>query len=745
MSAQHPRTSVDDSALGGDPTQPHGTTPAQGQDRASAHIDAALEHATDTTHAVAHSDPNNTHDQEVAIEQKFVDLVYRRLDDLRDDAQQRQRAGYEWREATVPGAQFERDVFVYRATKRIVDIDSQHEGLVFGRLDLDGGRVRHIGRLGVRDLEYRPLLIDWRAPAASPFYQATGLDRKGVARRRVIRSFGQTVQEVSDDLLDPEAEGTLPVIGDGALMAALTRKRTGRMRDIVATIQAEQDAAIRAPGRGATYITGGPGTGKTVVALHRAAYLLYQDRSRYEAAGILVCGPSAVFMRYIDRVLPSLGEETAALYSLGELYEGVEATRQDPPEVAELKGSLRIRPVLVALSRLAPPEAPKNLRIVYHGEVFDLDEHDLTEARKRALAKENRPNLAKTEAGRALLVSLWRKIKPVLPEAEPAVFSRDVGSRGEFLTFLDAWWPTLSPEMVLDWAADARHLAAAAGDNLTQRQVADIAATFQETDFSIQDVPLLDELRQLLGVKPQRTQSRDRVKVIDGVAELSTAQDRFYDAGPRTSRDAFYDGYAHIILDEAQDLTPMQWRMLGRRGKGAGWTIVGDEAQSSWPRPGEARHARLQAVHTRQTHEFHLRTNYRNSAEVFDYAAQWVSGRLSKVDLPEAVRSTGIPVREHQVDAHELLPLVASIVQDMLGAVEGTVGIIAPYARHEELKRVVTDERVSLVGPLESKGLEWDAVVTVDLEQIERRHGPGVAYVVLTRATQLLDRLTITQ
>ncbi|MGH8882739.1 MAG: UvrD-helicase domain-containing protein, partial [Stackebrandtia sp.] len=253
-------------------------------------------------------------DAEIAVEQQHVDVVYARLEELRSSATAREQAGYHHGSATVPGAQFERDVFVYNAAKRVADIDAQHEGLVFGRLDSDDEKVRHIGRLGLRDASYKPLLLDWRAPAAAPFYQATATDRRGVIRRRVIRCAGQQVIDVTDDLLDSSATD-VPVIGDGALMAALTRKRTGQMRDIVATIQAEQDAAIRAPARGATIITGGPGTGKTVVALHRAAYLLYADRRRFESAGILIVGPSAVFMRYIERVLPSLGEDAAALFS----------------------------------------------------------------------------------------------------------------------------------------------------------------------------------------------------------------------------------------------------------------------------------------------------------------------------------------------------------------------------------------------------------------------------------------------
>ncbi|WP_197717373.1 HelD family protein [Glycomyces terrestris] len=704
--------------------------------------DARQPEDVDTSHAVPDPDPANTPEQEIAIEQAFVDRVYDRVDVLRADAVGDRDAGYRHLAATVPGAQFERDVFVYRAARRIADLDSQHEGLVFGRLDFDDGKVRHIGRLGVRDEEYRTLLVDWRAPAAAPFYRATAVDRQDVARRRVIRSFGRAVEEISDDLLNEDAAERLPVIGDGALMAALGRKRTGRMRDIVATIQAEQDAAIRAPGRGATIITGGPGTGKTVVALHRAAFLLYQDRSRYEAAGILVVGPSAVFMKYIGRVLPSLGEETAALYSLGELYAGVEAVRQDRPAVAAVKGGTVMLPILRRLIRQTPPDAPSELRIVYRGDVFKLDAADLAAARARVFEKEPRPNLAKTEAGRALLVALWRKVKPVIPDAEPAKFSRDVGSRGEFLTFLDHWWPDLDPAEVLGWAGDERRLASAAEGHLKRESIEAVAASLREADFSIPDVALLDELRLLLGVKPQ-PRGRDRIRSWDGIQEVSTAQDRFYDRPERQARDAFYEDYAHVIVDEAQDLSPMQWRMLGRRGRAAGWTIVGDEAQSSWPRPKESADARRRAVPSGRLHEFHLTKNYRNSKEVFEYAAEWAKPRLRSIDLPEAVRETGVPVESRTVDPQALLPELASAVAEALESVEGTVGVIAPYDRHAELAAAVHDGRVTLVGPLESKGLEWDAVIAVDLDAVAKSHGPGVAYVVLTRATQRLKRIDL--
>ncbi|MFC4333723.1 HelD family protein [Salininema proteolyticum] len=698
----------------------------------------------DTGHAVPAPDPSRTPEEELAVEQAFADKVYRRVTVLRDEADANRRSGYDHKRATVPGAQYERDVFVYQAARRISDLDSQHEGLVFGRLDFDDGGIRHIGRLGVRDEDYRTLLIDWRAPAAAPFYQATAYDSQGVARRRVIRSFGQKVEEISDDLLNEDAADRLPVIGDGALLAALGRKRTGRMRDIVATIQAEQDAAIRAPGRGSTIISGGPGTGKTVVALHRAAYLLYQDRSRYEGAGILIIGPSDFFMRYIGRVLPSLGEETASLYSLGDLYAGVQATRQDTPDAAAVKGSPVMIPVLKHLVRQTPPDTPDELRITVQGDVFTLDAPELAMVRARVFEKEGRPNHAKTEAGRALLIALWRKVKPVHPDLEPAKFSRDVGSRGEFLTFLDAWWPRLEPENVLRWAADPHRLRSAGEGRMKRHEIETVAESLHGDDWSVQDVPLLDELRHLLGFQDRDRGRKGRIKSWGGIQELSTAQDRYYDRGERSLRDAFYEDYAHVIVDEAQDLSPMQWRMVGRRGRSAGWTVVGDQAQSSWPRPRQAEDGRGRAMPRGKTHRFHLSKNYRNSKEVFEYAAAWAEPRLPEADLPEAVRETGIPVESESTMGDELTIHVAALAKRLLGEVEGTVGVVAATDRHSGIAETLPfDERLNLVGPLESKGLEWDAVVAVDLDGIERLHGAGVAYVVLTRATQRLVRLDL--
>lgn len=681
-------------------------------------------------------------DAEVALEQRHVDTVYDRLDELRDVAVRAERDGYNYSHARVPGAQYERDVFVYQAAKRLHTLDAEHEGLVFGRLDLDGPVTRHIGRLGLRSAEQKPLLIDWRAPAAAPFYQATAADRMSVIRRRVIRSSGRTVLDISDDLLDTEhadpGETGLSVIGDGALMAALARARGERMRDIVATIQREQDEAIRAEARGVTLISGGPGTGKTVVALHRAAYLLYADRRRFEGGGVLVVGPSTVFLRYIERVLPSLGEDAAALYALGEFVDGAKAVRQDPLKVAAVKGAGRIRKILARATRLAPPNAPETFTMVYRGEVLRLREGDLIEARAAVQRKNQQHNHAVTEAGRALLVALWRKAKERIETGlVPAEFSREVGHRNEFLEFLHAWWPELTPEEVLRWLSDERRLGAASQGMLSRQEVSAVAASLTEPDWSVSDIPLLDELAGILG-RPKRPKAR-RDHDGDSIQELTTTQDRLYTRAPRAERGSDYDGYAHIVVDEAQDLSPMQWRMLGRRGRQASWTIVGDAAQSSWPDPAEARRARNEALGRLPRKEFHLTTNYRNSAEIFEFAAESIRRAVPDADIPKAVRRTGAVPVDLRVPAAELTATVVAKVAEHLAEVAGTVGVITPADDRGKIAAwFEPHERLHVMTALESKGLEFDAVVAVRPDVVAAESGPQVRYVVFTRATQFL-------
>ncbi|MEU1026595.1 helicase, partial [Streptomyces sp. NPDC005904] len=330
--------------------------------------------------------PSGTRDREISVEQDHLDQVYRRLEEkiheaefLMNDAAQRAQVG-------TPGALAERDAQVFRAGVHLNRLNNEFEDFLFGRIDLLRGKdgkkgpdgaytavepaegavnedntaeiaeTLHIGRIGVLDADYSPLVIDWRAPAAAPFYRSTPVDPGRVVRRRVIRSKGRRVLGVEDDLMRPEITAyldgeRLPVIGDGALMAALGQARGHTMRDIVASIQAEQDMVIRAPAASVTYVEGGPGTGKTAVALHRAAYLLYQDRRRY-AGGILIVSPTPLLVAYTEGVLPSLGEEgQVAIRAVGSLVDGVEATVYDSPAVARVKGSSRMLTVLRKAAR----------------------------------------------------------------------------------------------------------------------------------------------------------------------------------------------------------------------------------------------------------------------------------------------------------------------------------------------------------------------------------------------------------
>ncbi|HTF10783.1 MAG TPA: UvrD-helicase domain-containing protein, partial [Asanoa sp.] len=434
--------------------------------------------------------------QEIAAEQRIVDRVYERLEELRAQAKALEGEGHGRASGNTAVGLVERDAIVHRAAVRLHELDTEEEGLVFGRLDFDDGEIYHIGRLGVRD-GHEPLLVDWRAPAAAPFYRATAGEPLGVVRRRVIFCRSQSVVDLDDDVLTPDAVGDLRVLGEGALLAALRRSRGPHMRDIVTTIQREQDEAIRAPARGVTLITGGPGTGKTQVALHRAAYLLYTDRGRFTGGRILVVGPSTVFTNYIGRVLPSLGEDSVHLRAIGELVDGVTATRRDRAEVAEIKGSERMLGVLVELMWQTPPTAPDRLRLVYAGQVLTLDAPDLAAARarvrERCEAAGTLPNGARPEAVAALVTALWTKVDGAHLDRE--LFADEVAERGEFERFLRAWWPALTPPLVLSWLADPARASGVDDAEL-------LAASYQG-DWSVDDVPLLDELAELLGPPPK--------------------------------------------------------------------------------------------------------------------------------------------------------------------------------------------------------------------------------------------------
>ena len=718
---------------------------------------------------------------ELELEQLVVDRVYRQLAESAKAAQALAREGHSRARLGHEGGLVERDAMVFQAAKRIAQLDAAHEGLVFGRLDLRSevdASPRYIGRIGLRDAEKDSLLIDWRAPAAAVFYQATAATPQDVIRRRVLRCAGATVVALQDELLDASIETDLPIVGEGALMAQLSRARDRSMHSIVATIQAEQDLAIRAPARGVVSISGGPGTGKTVVALHRAAYLLYNDRRRYESGGVLIVGPSGVFMRYIERVLPSLGETAVALRSLGEVVDGVKANRHDEPAVADIKGSARMAELLRRTARQQAPESPRDFRLFWRDDTLVLDHRRLGQVRRQLMSQGVR-NRQLPRVATALLDALWRQVGSERGvERGREAFNEELLSTDAFVDFAAGWWPPLTAAEVLGWLREPDFLARVGEGVISQdEQVLLVKAWAAEPSLSVEDVPLLDELRYALGDLPAKlAEDRtldDDIVFAEGVdlQELTTASDREYAPTGRAWTPPTHriedDGFAHVLIDEAQDLTPMQWRMVARRGRTASWTIVGDPAQSSWPNPAESAVARSAALEGKVLHEFHLSTNYRNSAEIYEYAAGYAERVGLNADLPAAVRSTGVAPRALS-GVVDLADTTRAEVAAMVDRVEGTIAIVVPAARRSEVNawlagwpefaphapgaRAAIDssvapsgeDRIVVLTGVDTKGLEFDGIVVVRPEEIETESTTGRAtlYVVLTRATQLLTTVS---
>lgn len=712
---------------------------------------------------------------ELAAEQAHVDRVYAQLEVATASAKQVEREGKsryltdrnDFHREEYGTALFERDAFAFQAAKRLATLDAEHEGLVFGRIDLTDLEARYIGRLGVRDDDYEPLVIDWRAPAAEPFYRATPAAPLEVIRRRVLRTRGETVIGIEDDLLDSSSPTDLPIIGEGALMAALSRARGPQMRDIVATIQAEQDEAIRAPYQGVTIITGGPGTGKTVVALHRAAYLLYSNRKRLEKGGVLVVGPSAVFMNYIERVLPSLGEDSVTLRSMGAVASdvlGLVSDRNDTAPALAIKGSLRMLPLLRRIvQEPLTDEQAQVLRVTIKGEALILDAHRLQRIRRDVLAN-HQLKKGRQAAEHALLNALWHRwtsLQAAHPELSEHELDRDqfeelVEAQASWRMFLLSWWPPVTPQQALSRLADAETVESLAGDLLTHQERATLVASYADPTvrpkFSIADIALLDELVHLLGPLPVEADAEPDVFLEGGsTQELVTMADWLRDTREADPDADPLDNFAHVLVDEAQDITPMQWRMLRRRGPQASWTLVGDLAQSSWPDVNEASQAIRDLVGHAPSRSFELSTNYRSPAEVFNLASKVITHAFPDASLPKAVRTTGVEPELLSTTPDAWLAEVQRLVTRLAGEVEGTIGVIcppsllptlmaSPLVEHQELSG-----RLSVVTPLESKGLEYDAVVVISPDDIVRETSGGerVLYVALTRPTQRLVTLDL--
>ncbi|WP_298660331.1 ATP-binding domain-containing protein [uncultured Leifsonia sp.] len=733
------------------------------------------------------------HESELDRERAVVEGLYERLDALRAETADRLTRV---RRESVGGnhqARSERDAFARLYEDQLIQLRDVDARLVFGRLLLeepvDGSAHRYIGRIGLRDDDQRSLLVDWRAQQAGAFYQATANERMGVRARRHLTMTGREVVRIDDEVFDEallsgDREAGESVQGEGALLAALSAQRTGRMGDIVATIQAEQDRIIRSDLRGALVVQGGPGTGKTAVALHRAAFLLYANRQRLGSSGVLVVGPSTAFLRYIEAVLPSLGETGVVLQTLGELFPGVEATTDDEAEAARLKGSAQMARLLsrAVRSRQKAPDEPQtvvvdNERLVVQPDLI-----------QRAIAKAQRSgkphNVARVTFVKHALAELTDQLAAqlrasgsTLDDADLKVLREDLRTSYDIRVLLNTAWLPLTPQKLLqDLYARPAWLA-----ELTPRWTDAQRAALQRdrsAPFTVSDVPLLDEAAELLGDFPGRpdpaARERDRQRKRDienakaairnmGVEGLVSAeqladgfaeQDDRGTTAERASADRSWT-YGHVVVDEAQELSPMQWRVLVRRCPMRSFTIVGDIAQVSSPAGATSWAAALQPYFKDSWRLEELTVNYRTPAQIAQEAERMAQSAGLPITPTRSVREGDWPIRRVNADGATLPDAVVAAVEHDRGIdTQGTLAVIAPVREVEAVAAAVSarygehagrgaaglNRPIAVLSGYEAKGLEFDAVVLADPGALaaETARGAATLYVAMTRPTQRL-------
>ncbi|MGW6374518.1 RNA polymerase recycling motor ATPase HelR [Rhodococcus sp. NPDC055112] len=713
------------------------------------------------------------YEDELRSERSHVAGLYARLDAER--ARVKGRYGAALRspiDAENGGTLVDRDAEVRALAREVNRLEVADNGLCFGRLDTLSGEQAYIGRIGIFDEEneFEPLLLDWRAPASRPFYVATAASPEGMRRRRQFHGGGRQVVDFTDEVLGRPDGATEDDRGDSALLAAVNAPRGEGMRDIVATIQAEQDRIIRLDHPGVLVIEGGPGTGKTVVALHRVAYLLYTQRERMERHGVLVVGPNPAFLNHIGRVLPSLGESDVVFMTTGDLVPGLRVTAEDTPKSARLKGSLKILDVLAAAiadrQRLPADPVPIDLSDV----TVRIDAATAEWAREEARASGMPHNEARavfreivtyvlTERAIARIGRGWltRKDEQAWEELRADLVA-ELSDNDAFAAALDELWPILTPEILLAqlYTSPERLRAAGAAQALLR---ADGDA------WTVSDVPLLDELVDLLGPDPSAEQSAARERKAEAEAEAAYAAgvldlmvgradhmddddhlfatdllyaedlaDRFVqrdtrELAERAAADRDWT-YRHVVVDEAQELSEMDWRVLMRRCPDRSFTVVGDLAQrrsaagaTSWDTMFEP------YVPGRWVYRS-LSVNYRTPAEIMTVAASLLAEFAPGVEAPESVRSCGALPWSSRVSTDEIDSAIEEFVRDEAGRV-GTSVVIGPA------------DIPGTVAASDTKGLEFDAVLVVEPERIlaDGPRGAAELYVALTRATQRLGVL----
>ncbi|MGZ0153316.1 HelD family protein [Kribbella sp. WER1] len=738
-------------------------------------------------------------ENEIAAEQGDVTAMYARLDVLREKA--RGELGRVQVEETVgtDQAASERESFTRLYSGRFTQLSSVERGLCFGRIDETAGERFHIGRIGLFDDDYNPLLIDWRTPVAQVFYRATSAEPLGVKRRRHIRLHGRTVVGVDDDLLDAAAlgdneRGTL--IGEAALLSSLAAGRTGRMNEIVATIQSEQDEIIRSGLPGVLVVQGGPGTGKTVVALHRAAYLLYTHREQLGRSGVLVVGPNTTFLRYIDEVLPSLGENDVVLATVSELFPGVTATAPESAEAARIKGELAMADVIaqaIAGFRIVPTQP---VRLKLNSEELVLRPDAIRKAQRGALAAQPLHNRARPLFVRRILQTLTNQVvqrigKQYVGDTDIEDIQQELFDDDQVLELLDRLWPELTPQLLVSVLFSSDDRLATAAPYLTGAERSAVLRPLSP-DWSPSDAALLDEAAELLGdtaeiVAGRKRQASEAAAAEDanreyasGVVDIELTAERidvmpweieqFRDliaqrtqqlANPAPSDDHAFDRgvdrtavFGHVIVDEAQELSAMDWRMLMRRAPRRSMTLVGDIAQTGSPAGVRSWAELLDHYAPRRWRTAELTVNYRTPSEIMTVAASVLAAIDPTLRPPTSVRDTGTHPYLDPVPPRALLDAVRTAVKTERAALtDGRLAVIVPTSRYTEFAAAlpdvahthdpsVLDGTAALLDVPQSKGLEFDTVLIADPTTILTESDQGLSdlYVAITRATK---RLTI--
>ncbi|MQY07931.1 HelD family protein [Actinomadura macrotermitis] len=748
----------------------------------------------------------------VETEQAYVSRVYARLDTERGEAERILRSGPGRGGGAGFQAQVERQVATEEAARRLARLAGVERALCFGRIDhrADGdepGDTFYIGRIGLRDEHREPLLIDWRAAAARPFYTATATSPGTLARRRHLHLRGREVVRLDDEVFDlagmSEADRST-IVGEAALLAALRRGRTGRMGDVVATIQEEQDQVIRSALQGVLVVQGGPGTGKTVAALHRAAYLLYTHRDVLERRGVLVVGPNATFLRYIEQVLPGLGETDVALATVGELYPGVRATAADSPGTAVVKGDLRMAGLIEAavLDRQRAPEG--GLAVEADGLTLTVDAETALKARDRARALRAPHNIQRRLYVHELLDALaldraeqydrmtdeplqeimksgtpaWlqelmdeAEETPLLDEEDRRLSKEELWADPLVRSAIDALWPELSPQRLLDDLFSSPETLHRLESGLSPAEL-DALVRPAGSPWTVADVPLLDEAAEWLGqddtaerarartAAEQRAEEEKYAREVIESAGLETVDaaflaDRHHDDGPplTTAQRAAADrewAYGHVIVDEAQELSEMAWRAVMRRIPTRSLTVVGDIAQTGSPAGARSWGQMLDRYVPGRWREQRLLVNYRTPAAIMKVAADVLAAVAPDQTPPEPVRDDGPPPRALRLPAGELPSLVEAELAE-IG--DGRLAVVSSGAWHPAVLAALPDAEAgatpeALDSPVvvlttgEAKGLEFDSVIVADPAGIiaESPRGGQDLYVAVTRATR---RLTV--